>query len=172
MSPRYIEPFPIIKRIGPVAYHLKLSPGLEKIHDVFHVSMLKKYMSDPLYILKTPSMQLRENLNFELQLVQILDQQDKVLRKKVILIVKVLWKSDRVEEITRELEASLRKQYPCCLVTQVSEFRGQNSSERGFKCDILFSIHFHAKFLGIVFFLEVEGHSCPLICVMAWWWFL
>ena len=112
LSPRYIGPFPIIERIGPVAYRLELSPGLEKIHDVFHVSMLKKYMPDPSYILKTPPVQLQGNLNFELQPVQILDQQDKVLRKKVIPMVKVLWRSDRVEEETWEPEAALRKQYP------------------------------------------------------------
>ena len=85
LSPRYIGPFPIIERIRPVAYRLELSPGLEKIHDVFHISMLKKYMPDPSHILKSPPVQLRENPNFELQPVQILDQQDKVHRKKVML---------------------------------------------------------------------------------------
>ena len=112
LSPRYIGPFPIIERIGPVAYRLELSPGLEKIHDVFHVSMLKKYMPDPSHILKSLPVQLREDLNFELQPVQILDQQDKVLRRKIIPMVKVLWRSDRVEEETWEPEAALRKQYP------------------------------------------------------------
>ena len=58
LSPRYIGPFPIIERIGLVAYRLELSPGLEKIHDVFHVSMLKKYMPDPSHILKSPPVQL------------------------------------------------------------------------------------------------------------------
>ena len=72
--------------------------------------MLKKYMPDPSPILKSPPVQLQGNLNFELQPVQILDQQDKVLRKKVIPMVKVLWKSDPVEEVTWEPEASLRKQ--------------------------------------------------------------
>ena len=74
LSPRYIGTFPIIELIGPVAYRLELPPGLEKIHDVFHVSMLKKYMPDPSHILKTPPVQLQENLNFELQPVHILDQ--------------------------------------------------------------------------------------------------
>lgn len=73
LSPRYIGPFPIIERIGPVAYRLELSRGLERIHDVFQVSMLNKYMHDPSHILKTPLVKLREYLNFELQLVQILD---------------------------------------------------------------------------------------------------
>ena len=52
LSPRYIGPFPIIEQIGPVAYRLELSPGLEKIHDVFYVSMSKKYVLDPSHILK------------------------------------------------------------------------------------------------------------------------
>ena len=85
---------------------------MKKIHDVFHVSMLKKRMLDPSHILKTHLVQLRENLNFEVQPVQILDQQDKVLRKKVIPMVKVLWKSDREKEVSWEPKASLRKQYP------------------------------------------------------------
>ena len=74
--------------------------------------MLKKYMPDPSHILKSPPVQLREDLNFELQPIQILDQQDKVLRRKVIPMVKVLWRSDHVEEETWEPEAALRKQYP------------------------------------------------------------
>ena len=59
LSPRYIGSFPIIEWIVSVAYRLELSLGLEIIHDVFHVSMLKKYIHDPSHILKTPPIQLR-----------------------------------------------------------------------------------------------------------------
>lgn len=111
LSPCCIGPFPIIEWIRQVAYRLELSSGLERIHDVFHVSMLKKYMPDPSHILKTALMQLREDMNYEIQPVQILDLPDKVLRKKVIPMVKVLQKSDCVEEMTWEPEASLRQQY-------------------------------------------------------------
>ena len=84
---------------------------MEQIHDVFHVSMLRKYISDPSYILETPPVELREDLLFKVQLVGILDHRDKVLRNKVVLMVKVLWRSDKVEEMTWEMEVSMRKCY-------------------------------------------------------------
>ena len=77
---------------------------MEHIHDVFHVSMLKKYISDPSHVLEAPPVQLREDLSFEVQPIGIVDQRIKVLRNKVIPMVKVLWMSDRVEDITWETE--------------------------------------------------------------------
>ena len=62
--------------------------------------MLRKYISNPLHVLKAPPIELREDLSFEVQQVGIVDQRSKVLRNKVILIVKVLWRSNRVEEMT------------------------------------------------------------------------
>ncbi|WRX22760.1 Reverse transcriptase domain - like 10 [Theobroma cacao] len=95
VNPRYIGPFCIIKRIGPVAYRLELPPELDQIHNVFHVSMLKKYVPDPSHILEAPSIELHDDLKFEVQLVSILDRKDRVLRNKSISMVKVLWKSAR-----------------------------------------------------------------------------
>ena len=100
MNPRYIGLFRLLERIGLVAYRLDLSRNLERIHDVFHVSMLRKYISDSLYMLEAPPVELKEDLSFELQLVRIIDQKLKELRNKVILMVKVLWRSDIVEEMT------------------------------------------------------------------------
>ncbi|WRX29421.1 Reverse transcriptase/retrotransposon-derived protein [Theobroma cacao] len=62
---RYIGAFRIIERIGPVAYRLELPPELDRIHNVFHVSMLKKYVPDPSHILKAPPIELHEDLKFE-----------------------------------------------------------------------------------------------------------
>ena len=67
LNPRYIGPFRIVERIRPVAYHLDLPPELSRIHDVFHVSMLRKYVSDPSHILKAPPFELDEDLTFEVQ---------------------------------------------------------------------------------------------------------
>ena len=89
LNPRYIEPFRILERIGPVAYCLELPRDLERIHDIFHVSMLRKYISNPSHVLKTPPVELREDFSFEVQLVRILDQREKVLRNKVVPMVKV-----------------------------------------------------------------------------------
>ena len=100
LNPRYIGPFRIIERIGPVAYRLELSPELSRIHNVFHVLMLRKYVSDPSHVLEAPPIELNEDLSFEMQPVDIVDQEINELSNKVILMVKVLWKSDIVEETT------------------------------------------------------------------------
>ncbi|WRX26225.1 Integrase zinc-binding domain - like 10 [Theobroma cacao] len=112
LNPRYIGPFHIIERIGPVAYKLELPPELDRIHNVFHVSMLKKYVLDPSHILETPPIELHEDLKFKVQLVRILDRKDRVLRNKSIPMVKVLWKNARMEEMTWEVEHQMRSQYP------------------------------------------------------------
>ena len=77
LNPRYIGPFRILERIEPVAYRLELSLELSRIHNVFHVSMLKKYVLDPSYILETSPMELEEDLSFEVQPVVIVDQEIK-----------------------------------------------------------------------------------------------
>ena len=105
---RYIGSFRIVERIGHVAYRLELPSKMSRIHNIFHVSMLKKYVSDPSHVLEAPSIELNEDLSFEVQSVGIVDQEIKELRNKVISMVKVLWKSDTVEETTWENEAFMR----------------------------------------------------------------
>ena len=82
---------------------------MSRIHNVFHMSMLRKYVSDPSHVLKAPPIELNEDLSFEVQPVGIVDQEIKELRNKVIPMVKMLWKSDTVEETTWETEAFMRK---------------------------------------------------------------
>ena len=72
LSPCYIRPFEIIERIGPMAYRLDLSEELSRVHNVFHISMLCKYIPDPSHVLKTPEIELRDDLSYEEQPVQIL----------------------------------------------------------------------------------------------------
>ena len=86
--------------IGPVVYWLVLPRDLKRIHDVFHISMLKKYISDLSHVLEVLSVELKEDLSFEVQSIGIVDQKMKELRNKVILMVKLLWKSDTIEEMT------------------------------------------------------------------------
>ena len=90
MKPRYNNPFRILERIGLVAYRLELLQKLELIHDVFHVSMLRKYIFDPSHVLEAPLIEFNEDFSFEVQLVGIVDQRMKELWNKVILMVKVL----------------------------------------------------------------------------------
>ena len=100
LSPRYIRPYEIVSKVGPVAYKLKLPPELSRIHDTFHVSMLRKYISDPSHMLREQPVQLKENLTYEETPVQIVDRKEQVLRSKVILLVKVLWKNHEWEAAT------------------------------------------------------------------------
>ena len=95
-----------------MAYRLRLPSELANIHDVFHVSMLRKYIGYPSHILKEQPIQLKENLTYEEHPVEILDRRDQVLRNKVIPLVKVLWQNNRAEEATWELEAQMHAQYP------------------------------------------------------------
>ena len=73
LSPRYMGPYEIVERIGEVAYRLRLPPELAIIHDVFHVSMLRKYISDPSHVLRDQPVELKEDLNYEERPVQIVD---------------------------------------------------------------------------------------------------
>ncbi|XP_017628640.2 uncharacterized protein LOC108471550 [Gossypium arboreum] len=100
LSPRYIESYKVVERIGPVAYRLALSPELQKIHDVFHVSMLRRYRSDSSLIISVKDIEVRPDLSYEEELVPILAREVKELRNKRVPLVKVLWKSHSMEEAT------------------------------------------------------------------------
>ncbi|KAK8535568.1 hypothetical protein V6N12_057084 [Hibiscus sabdariffa] len=112
LSPRYIGPFEILERISPVAYRLALPPELDKIHNVFHVSILRRYRSDLSHILEPKEVELNPDLSYEKEPVQVLDREVKRLRNKSETLVKVLWRNHRIEEAKWELEAMMREQYP------------------------------------------------------------
>ena len=109
LRPIYIGPYEIIARVGPVAYRLDLPPELSKVHNVFYVSMLRKYIPDPSHVLRD---QLKDNLTYKEQPMQIVDRREQILRNKVIPLVKVLWGNHEMEAATWELEAQMRRQYP------------------------------------------------------------
>ncbi|KAK8562255.1 hypothetical protein V6N12_010341 [Hibiscus sabdariffa] len=112
LSPRYIGPFEILERIGSVAYRLALPPEFDKIHNVFHVSMLRRYKSDPSHILELEEVELNPDLSYDEEPVQILDREVKRLRNKSVPLVKFLWRNHKVEGVTWEPEATIREQYP------------------------------------------------------------
>ena len=112
LSPKYIGPYEILERIGEVAYRLALPPSLSRVYDVFHVSQLRKYISDPSHVLQPEEVHLSDDLTYEEVPVQILDRQDRVLRNKTVPLVKVLWRNHKVEEATWELESAMRQKYP------------------------------------------------------------
>ncbi|GAA0145743.1 hypothetical protein LIER_05867 [Lithospermum erythrorhizon] len=111
LSPRYIGPFEILTKVGAVAYQLALPKELERIHDVFHVSCLRKYVPDESHVLEFQPDDLGEDLTYEEGPVRILDQKKKVLRNKEVNLVKVLWRNHRVEEAKWESEDDMRSRY-------------------------------------------------------------
>ena len=112
LRPRYIGPYEIIARVGLVAYRLDLPPELSKVHNVFHVSLLRKYIPDPSHVLRDKPIELKDNLTYKEQPMQIVDRREQILRNKVIPLVKVLWGNHRIKEATWESEAQIRIKYP------------------------------------------------------------
>ncbi|WMV46953.1 hypothetical protein MTR67_040338 [Solanum verrucosum] len=112
LSPQYIGPYKISKRIGNVAYELELPLELAAVHPVFHISMLKKYMADPSLIIPTGNIGIKDNLSYKEIPIEILDRQVRKLRTKEAASVKVLWRNQFVEEATSEAEEDMKKIYP------------------------------------------------------------
>ena len=98
LSPRFIKPFEILERIGTVAYRLALPPSMSGVHEVFHVSMLRKYTPDPTHVVDWGQIEVYTDWTFEEGLVRIVDSCDQVLRRKIVRLVLVLWRPHGVEE--------------------------------------------------------------------------
>ncbi|MGF2514102.1 hypothetical protein ACQUWQ_24320, partial [Ralstonia pseudosolanacearum] len=93
LSPRFIGPYRVLKQVGPVAYQLELPPELQQMHDVFHVSMLRRYRLNPSHVVPVEEVELRPDLSYEEEPIQILERDVKVLRRKSVPLVKVLWRN-------------------------------------------------------------------------------
>nr|GEV42722.1 putative reverse transcriptase domain-containing protein [Tanacetum cinerariifolium] len=112
LNPRYIGPFNILKRVGPVAYTLELYEELSNVHSTFHVSNLKKCLSDVSLVIPMKELRLDGNPNFVEESIEIMDREVKQLRQSRIPIVKVRWNSKRGPEFTWERENQIRAKYP------------------------------------------------------------
>nr|GEV67224.1 hypothetical protein [Tanacetum cinerariifolium] len=100
LAPRFFGPFEIIKRIGLVAYRLRLPEELNGVHDTFHVSNLKKCLAGPTLQVTLDEIQVDAKLNFVEELVEILEREFKKLKRSRIAIIKVRWNSKRGPEFT------------------------------------------------------------------------
>ncbi|KAJ7976472.1 Chromo domain containing protein [Quillaja saponaria] len=112
LSLRFIGPFQILDMVGTVAYRLSLPPDLDRMHPIFHVSMLQKYLPDESHILRIQEVQVDKDLTYEEQLVEIIDKQVRKLRSKVIPLVKVIWQHHGEQEATWESKNEMKQRYP------------------------------------------------------------
>ncbi|KAL5550013.1 hypothetical protein UlMin_000189 [Ulmus minor] len=112
LAPRYIGPFEILSRVGEVAYRLALPPQLGHVHNVFHVSMLRKSEPNVSHVIQWDEVPIQEDATNEEMPLQILGWKLKVLRKREIPLVKVLWQHHGIEDSTWELESEILEHYP------------------------------------------------------------
>ncbi|GJT40865.1 putative reverse transcriptase domain-containing protein [Tanacetum coccineum] len=112
LAPRFVGPFEIIEKVGPVAYMLDLLEELEGVHDTFHVSNLKKCLADPTLQVPLDEIHVDARLNFVKEPMEILEKEFKKLKRSRIAIVKVRWNSKRGPEFTWEREDQMKLKYP------------------------------------------------------------
>ena len=108
---RYIGPFEIFERMGTFSYLLALPPSLSSVHEVFRVSMLRKYTPDQAHVVDLGDINVDTDGTFEEGPLRILDSLNQVLRRKTVWLVKVLWRHRGVEEATWEREDTMRATY-------------------------------------------------------------
>ena len=90
------------KKVGVVAYRLALPPKMTHVHDVFHISMLNKYIPDPNHVLREEPVDLSDNISYKEETIKIIYEREQVLRTKTTKLVKVLWSNHVIEEETWE----------------------------------------------------------------------
>ncbi|RWR80231.1 DNA/RNA polymerases superfamily protein [Cinnamomum micranthum f. kanehirae] len=113
LSTRYVGPFEIIGRVSDGnAYALGLPPQLAGVHNVFHVSMLKKYQPDPFHVINYESIQLQPDLSYEERPVKILETKERTMQNRTMELVKLLWEHHKQLESTWEAADEFRKKYP------------------------------------------------------------
>ena len=101
----------MLAKIGPVAYQLALSPNI-KVHDIFHVSLLKKYIHDATHIINWDVIQVEPEGEFQTEPFRILYRKERMLRNRTIVQIKVQWKHFSPEEATWEMEDKMWEAYP------------------------------------------------------------
>ena len=112
LSPKFFGPHEILERIGEVTYRLDLPANLEKVHNVFHISQLRRYIGDPSHVLDPEVIEVDETMTYEETPVKILDSKVRTTRRGEIKMVKVLWNNNNVEEATWEVESLMQQKSP------------------------------------------------------------
>ncbi|GJU25572.1 putative reverse transcriptase domain-containing protein [Tanacetum coccineum] len=124
LAPRFVGPFEILERIGPVAYRLRLPEELSSVHDTFHVSNLKKCLADANLHVPLDEIKVDKTLRFVEEPLEIMDREVKTLKRSKIPIVKVRWNSKRGPEFTWEREDHMKAKYPQLFENAIVETNG------------------------------------------------
>ncbi|GJY71443.1 putative reverse transcriptase domain-containing protein [Tanacetum coccineum] len=124
LAPRFVGPFEILERIGPVAYRLRLPEELSSVHDTFHVSNLKKCLADANLHVLLDEIKVDKTLRFVEEPLEIMDREVKTLKRSKIPIVKVRWNSKRGPEFTWEREDHMKDKYPQLFENGIIETNG------------------------------------------------
>ncbi|WVZ52029.1 hypothetical protein U9M48_003124 [Paspalum notatum var. saurae] len=122
LAPRYVGPFKITERCESVAYQLELPPHLAAVHDVFHVSQLKRCLRVPEEVVDTSQILVEPDLTYEEQPIMILDQKQRSTRQRTINFYEVQWSNHFEEEATWEQEEFLQTKYPGFLPSTSNEY--------------------------------------------------
>ncbi|XP_071714765.1 uncharacterized protein [Rutidosis leptorrhynchoides] len=136
LGPRYVGPFEIIAKVGKVAYRLALLERLSGIHNTFHVSQLRKCLTDESMQVPLDEVEIDEKLRYAERPVRILDQKVKQLRNKMVTMLKIQWEYRRGSEYTWEPEELVLKFFPAL---HQEWFARTRTIQGGESCDRPFS---------------------------------
>ncbi|GJY42791.1 hypothetical protein Tco_0431004 [Tanacetum coccineum] len=124
LAPRYVGPFKILERIGPIAYRLRLLKELSSVHDVFQVLILKKCLADANMHVPLDEIKIDKTLHFVKEPIEIMYHEVRSLKRSKISLVKIHWNSKRGPEFTWEHEDHMKSKYPQlfvdCAIEQAS----------------------------------------------------
>jgi len=112
LAPHYVGPYEIMEVCGPMAYTVRLPPQLSTIHDIFHISQLKKCVRVPTEIIEQQEILVEPDLSYVEYPLKVLDQKERSTRRKVVKMYKIQWNHHTEEEATWETESYLNQNFP------------------------------------------------------------
>jgi hypothetical protein len=115
LAPRYVGPFEIIEACGPIAYRLQLPPQLAAIHNIFHLSQLKKCIKIPTKVINFQTIKIESDLSYTEHPIKILDTKERSTRRETVRMFKIQWNNHTKEEATLETESYLQHNFKTSL---------------------------------------------------------
>ena len=112
LAPRYVGPYKVLEQCGPVAYRLQLPDILSTVHNVFHISQLKKCLWVLDEVVEIEGLPLQPDLTYVEHPFKVLDEKERVTRNSVVKFYKVQWQNHSEDEATWEQESYILKYYP------------------------------------------------------------